>query len=498
MTENRIAGSASRWCIGFVGLLGAGLFWASCVESGPAEPEELADVTSAIHAGNSSHDRGHPHSYVPRFHGRNPHPICHGKGGAGGHAGAGGMTGAGGAPPPPPPMACQGTPPASALITDFSDATGSDPITFGTAPNIMGGTFAYSGTGLTPPALSIDTSGSGINGLRVVANPGATADGANNFFGFGLFLDSCIDATAYTGVQFTITGNLGNCGINFATNFSETTSPSDDTRGSCTLASCFPGSTPVTSTGTVVIPFASASGGSPPVIDPRSIIGIQWQMGQALGAACSADFVISDVTFTTAQPPPPPPPPPPACPVFVAATPALTGNPATPAAPQAVYTFQATGLSPPAVTPLFGSDLTWQGLDVTLNPGATTDSANAFVGFGVPLFGCVDARAFSGVRFTINGDLGTCPLQFGIVPQDDNSTMFGGSCAASVCLEPTSNVLSSGTNVLPFTALSGGTPDPTLNPSALMDIQWQLNVPTDGVTPACNAHFTITDIAFVP
>jgi hypothetical protein len=31
-----------------------------------------------------------------------------------------------------------------------------------------------------------------------------------------------------------------------------------------------------------------------------------------------------------------------------------------------------------------------------------------------------------------------------------------------------------------------------------MDIQWQLNVPTDGVTPACNAHFTITDISFVP
>jgi hypothetical protein len=178
--------------------------------------------------------------------------------------------------------------------------------------------------------------------------------------------------------------------------------------------------------------------------------------------------------------------------------PALTGNPATLAAPNAVYTFQGTGLSPPAVTPLFGSDFTWQGLDVTLNPGTTTDPANAFVGFGVPLFGCVDARAFSGIRFTINGDLGTCPLQFGIVPQDDNSTMFGGSCTASVCLEPTSNVLSSGTNVLPFAALSGGTPDPILNPSALMDIQWQLNVPTDGVTPACNAHFTITDISFVP
>ena len=246
------------------------------------------------------------------------------------------------------------------------------------------------------------------------------------------------------------------------------------------------------------ISFASASGGSPPVIDPRSIIGIQWQMGQALGAACTADFVISDVTFTTAQPPPPPPPPPPACPVFVPTTPALTGTLATPAAPSALYTFQGVGLSPPAVTPLFASDSTWQGLDVTLNPGTTTDPANAFLGFGVPLFGCVDARAFSGVRFTITGDLGTCPLQFGLVTQDDNSTMFGGSCTGSVCLGPTSAVLTTGTTVLPFTALSGGTPDPLVNPSALNDIQWQLNVPTDGVTAPCNAHFTITNISFVP
>lgn len=412
--------------------------------------------------------------------------------------GAGGMTGAGGGAGGGPAMACQGTPPASALISDFSDATGSDPILFGTAPNLMGGTFAYSGTGLTPPALSIDSTGSGINGLHVVANPGATADGANNFFGFGLFFDSCVDATAYTGVQFTITGNLGNCGINFAANFSETTSPDADTRGTCTLASCFPGSTPVTSTGTIIIPFASAAGGSPPVIDPRSIIGVQWQMGQALGAACTADFVISDVTFTTALPPPPPPPPPPACPVFVPATPALTGAFNTVAAPNAFYTFQGTGLAPPAVVPLFNPDATWQGLDVTLNPGTTTDPGNAFLGFGVPLFGCVDARAFSGVRFTINGDIGTCPLLFGLVAQDNNATIFGGSCTDSLCLDPTSSVLNSGAVTVPFSALSGGTPDPSVETSALMDLQWQLNVPTDGVTPACSAHFTITDISFVP
>jgi len=334
----------------------------------------------------------------------------------------------------------------------------------------------------------------------VVATPGATADGANNFFGFGLFIDSCVDATAYTGVRFTITGNLGNCGINLATNFSETTSPNDDTRGTCTLASCFPGSTPVTTTGTVTIPFASASGGSPPIIDPRSIIGVQWQMGQALGAACTADYRDQqrDVhdRATAASPPPPPPP---ACPVFVPATPALTGTPATPAAPNAFYTFQGVGLSPPAVTPLFGSDATWQGLDVTLNPGTTTDLGNAFVGFGVPLFGCVDARAFSGVRFTITGDLGTCPLQFGLVAQDDNATMFGGSCTSQRLSRADLGRAHQRNEHAAIQRAHGRHSGPG-RPGVGADghpVAAQRAPPT-GVTPACNAHFTITNISFVP
>jgi len=469
--------------------------------------EDAAVAVAFANTGHQPHGGAPAHGHFdpePGFgshfhHGFNPHPgqggFCSGHGGTVGTGGAGGVGGTGGTGgSTPPPMACLGTPVASPVITDFSDAVAGSSISFGTPPGLTGGTFSYSGTGLTAPALALTTVGSGMSaeGLQVSASPGATADGTQNFFGFGLFFNSCLDASAFSGVKFTIAGDLGNCGISFATTFSETVSPTDDTRGACTLASCFPGSFPLTSTGTIIVPFSALSGGSPSVIDPKSIIGVQWQMNQPLGAACVANFTISDVEFTSDAPPPPPPPVCPAPPTAL-----LTGSPVTVAAPNAFYAFSATGLAAPSVTPTFASDSAWQGLDVTLAPGVGTDPANAFLGFGVPLFGCVDATDFTGVRFTINGDLGTCPLQLGLVARDDNSTTFGGGCTASLCLAPTSPPLATGVNTVHFSDLTGGSPDPGIDPSALDDIQWQLNVPTDGITAPCNATFSITDISFV-
>jgi hypothetical protein len=194
-------------------------------------------------------------------------------------------------------MACIGTPASSPIITNFSDAVAGSPITFGTAPGLMGGTFSYAATGLVAPALSLvpASGGNAGQGLQVTVNPGTTTDPANAFFGFGLFFSSCVDASAYRGVKFTIAGDLGSCGISFATTFSDAVSPSDDPNGACTLASCFPPSAPVTTTGTLVVPFASVSGGSPGTIDPKSIVGVQWQMNTPLGFACAANFVITDV-----------------------------------------------------------------------------------------------------------------------------------------------------------------------------------------------------------
>jgi hypothetical protein len=45
--------------------------------------------------------------------------------------------------------------------------------------------------------------------------------------------------------------------------------------------------------------------------------------------------------------------------------------------------------------------------------------------------------------------------------------------------------------------MTGGQPLAAGDPSALNDISWNINVPSDGVTAPCNASFTISDVSFV-
>jgi len=133
----------------------------------------------------------------------------------------------------------------------------------------------------------------------------------------------------------------------------------------------------------------------------------------------------------------------------------------------------------------------------------STDPANSFLGFGMGFFnpGCLDASAFTAIRFTLTGDLGTCSIAASLVPSEDNSTANGpfGTCdaTANACFPPQSGPLAPGVNVVHFTEMTGGSPVSSLNPTGLNGIQWVLNVPTDGVAPPCVASFTISDVTFV-
>lgn len=204
------------------------------------------------------------------------------------------------------PAACIGTPPASPIIADFSDAIAGSPVTFGAPPNITGRTYAYAAPGLTPPVLSVAADEAGEPGLRVVANPGAATTSTNTWLGFGVSFDACLDVSAFNAVRFTMTGDFGNCPIRFAAASSQTLAPTVDPLGSCTLANCYPPSIPLTSTGTTVVRFAelrsgSAShAGSPNLVDATALIGLQWQMDTPVGVGCGASFAISDLSFLTA------------------------------------------------------------------------------------------------------------------------------------------------------------------------------------------------------
>jgi Concanavalin A-like lectin/glucanases superfamily len=173
----------------------------------------------------------------------------------------------------------------------------------------------------------------------------------------------------------------------------------------------------------------------------------------------------------------------------------LTGSPYTPVGGFAIYS--APGLVPPDVTQLMSSDGVLQGLRVDANPGTPTDPGNSW--FGVNLFlsnpSCVDASAYSGVQFTVTGDLGSCGLALEAVTAQDNQVAFGGACTQEICFGPLSAPLTTGTHVVRFADMTGGVPMPTVDPTALQGIQWALNTPNDG--GPCVASFTITDVSFV-
>jgi hypothetical protein len=476
--------------------------------------------------------------------------------GAAGVSGAGGIGGSGGTTAP---MVCTGTPPASALITDFSDAVvGTDGITFGTAPNLTGVTFTYANQGEPSPVLSLAAAPAGSTGQALQVSD---AGPIQTWAGFGFGFNMCVDASAYTGVQFTITGSLGNCDLTFAAQFSEDNSVTDDpTFGSCILGTdCFPPtSTQPIGTGTTIVEFSQVANGSPTsIVDTRALTGVQWQLN---GPNCAANFAVTDVTFVnvgsggmsgagggsgvagqsgaagrsgvggrgggaagrgggaagrggpsgsgggpagsgggalggaggTAAPF--------ACTGSAPATPLITGSTASPAG--GTFTFAAPSLVAPTVTTQLGSDGSIQELMVSDSPGTSTDPNNAYAGFGLFFSAppCVNATAYNAVQFTVAGTLSTCSLNVFVVPSEDNSVSNGafGTCpAASSCVSPFSAPLAIGTNVVRFADMTGGAPDATVDASALNDIGWTLTVPTDGVTAACAANLTITNVSFV-
>jgi hypothetical protein len=173
---------------------------------------------------------------------------------------------------------------------------------------------------------------------------------------------------------------------------------------------------------------------------------------------------------------------------------AITGNPSLVAGD---FTYAATGLTQPTLAPILASDGTLLGLQVSATPGTSSGPYNAWFGVGLALPGCVDASAYTGVRFTIAGDLGTCSLAFVAVPAEKQPVAYGGACTGASCWAPASTPLALGTSTVHFADLVGGGPGGPIDPSRLMTVQWQLSVPTNGSISPCIATFSITDVAFV-
>jgi hypothetical protein len=198
------------------------------------------------------------------------------------------------------------------LITDFSDAsvtttTGSISLSGGTS-GVPGDSYVYDAPGLSPPRLSLTTRDLGAGPRPALQVDASTeleqpADPANPWIGFGLNFRICVDASNFAGVTFTITGDLGTCGLSFGAVFSADLGASFDSKGICVspLGQCItPFSGPI-ATGRVSVRFSDIVGGAPqPMVNQAELTGIEWRLIapiDPLALPCVASFTVSDVSF---------------------------------------------------------------------------------------------------------------------------------------------------------------------------------------------------------
>lgn len=214
--------------------------------------------------------------------------------GSGGHVGGGGAGGkaCGGPAPAADAGVCQQAP-CDGLIADFSSADGGIPI--------MGGITTWSG--ILKPTFTLE------NGTLNIMEDVTQADHPQ-YLGTTLYFNNCVDASAFTGVQFTISGSVSAaCQVIFGANDLAHDDKASDKKGQCDAgSSCYaPNMTipmAVTATPTVIqMPWIMGSSVPDVPLDPAHLVGVQWQFTVGPTAdggtpqECTAQLHIDDVKF---------------------------------------------------------------------------------------------------------------------------------------------------------------------------------------------------------
>jgi hypothetical protein len=162
------------------------------------------------------------------------------------------------------------------------------------------------------------------------------------------------------------------------------------------------------------------------------------------------------------------------------------------------YTYAAPGQALPTIA------LTPDGAGIHITGGFAPPVNGNWEGAG--LFfdgtGCIDGSMYAGVQFDFVGDLGGCALAFGASFSGDTSTTDApgqGSCPGtdSTCYGPLAPVTAGATTIkVPFSALTSGSPVAKLDPTTILDVEWQLSAPTGTGGGSCAADFTVANVAF--
>jgi hypothetical protein len=133
-------------------------------------------------------------------------------------------------------------------------------------------------------------------------------------------------------------------------------------------------------------------------------------------------------------------------------------------------------------------------------------AAPQYVGTVIYFNNCVDASAFTGVKFNLGGSFSGCTIQFSIndVQHDDVVTDPKGSCTlGTMCYSPQASiatVMPTAVPVMePFITTAGGAPSAPTDPSMLTGIQWQFTIAPaaeGGAPTSCVADLKLSDITF--
>jgi hypothetical protein len=217
---------------------------------------------------------------------------------SGGTAAGGASGGAGGVAP----FACNHTAAPGPTIAPGTNGT------WGTASDVAGGTFQYQATSEAgSDAVTANTSttpGSVI--LTATVNAG-------EYTGYGLYFKDCIDASQYSGIQFTMSGDLGGGTLVFQVqtnkNYPIDTNNKKGACGGSWSSGC--GNNQITAsniTGTaapVQVRWGDMTGGQSNgvnnPVEPNELLGIQWQVNCTNppdgGTSCPLNITIAEVKF---------------------------------------------------------------------------------------------------------------------------------------------------------------------------------------------------------
>ncbi len=224
-----------------------------------------------------------------------------GKGGTGGSSSTGGNGGSGGAGgaarmcglPADAGGVCASAPCDGVIAKDFT--------------SVDAGEVPYGVT--TWPGPFIKPTYTTDNGtLNISADFPQTA--GPQYIGTTLYFLSCLDASAFTGVEFTISGSITSaCQLVFGANDVVHDDHASDPKGSCDAGSmCYSPNMAVkmavTSTPTTIqVPWIMGSSVPDVPLDPSQLVGVQWQFTIAPAADggtpqnCTADLHITNVKF---------------------------------------------------------------------------------------------------------------------------------------------------------------------------------------------------------